>query len=317
MIAVVQFTHPGGEHTLSRDENKKGNIKQWNYDGHKRKFIKTTGVCIDESCQPVTNRDLLFWGEWEPASIVTQISPPPSDGRFPTVVHEPILELDKKGEPLAPYYGTKIKKRKGIPKKRERQNTDPFVFADGFYYCCCKQPRFRGLRDLETGSIILFGSTVSKERGGKFFELDTVFVVDDYRCYTPGTYTTDLKGFIPPKYDKLMGFSNWSDPKQDFVCFKGATFRDRDNFAGMFSYAPCKKCDGIVIGFPKVKIDSSSINSIFSSIDIINDKLFAAPKYSIMASLRDSKRIWDEISRQVDAQGYLKGIQFNYKTIIK
>ena len=65
-ICVVQFTHPGGEHTLSRAEKKAGNnIKGWNYDGHKRKFMRTIGTCLDNEDQLLVDQDLLFWGEWE------------------------------------------------------------------------------------------------------------------------------------------------------------------------------------------------------------------------------------------------------------
>ena len=73
-IYITQFTHPGGEHTLSRKEKKAGNIKQWNYDGHKRKFMRTTGSCLDDNGQLLTNQDLLFWGEWEPTSCVNPIT---------------------------------------------------------------------------------------------------------------------------------------------------------------------------------------------------------------------------------------------------
>ena len=305
---IVQFTHPGGEHTLSRPEKKTG-IKQWNYGKHRRKFIATTGACLDHSGRLLTNQELLFWGEWEPTSKVTTIFATSGSGVMPTLVHEPYLVLDPKRIPVVPYYG-----KTRTSKPSERQNTDPFVFADNFYYCCCKQTRFKQLQQLEKGSIILFGSTILAKQGRPYFVLDTVFVVGDFKCYTPGTYATDLAGFIPPVYDEIMGFKHWANPHQQFVCYKGATYREPIN--EMFSYAPCRIKDGGVIGFPRVRINSIPLNSIIAGKNIITDNLNSAPKYSLLVSASCSKLIWDEISKQVEGQGYLKGIQFYYKKII-
>jgi len=52
------------------------------------------------------------------------------------------------------------------------QNTDPFVFGGEFRYSWCLQPSRRSLRDLDMGSVILFGSRVNWK-----FVLDTVFVL--------------------------------------------------------------------------------------------------------------------------------------------
>ena len=39
MVKIVHLTHPGKEHTLSSAEKKSG-IKDWNFGGHRRKFMK-------------------------------------------------------------------------------------------------------------------------------------------------------------------------------------------------------------------------------------------------------------------------------------
>lgn len=312
-INIVQFTHPGGEHTLSATEKKNGSIKGWNYDGHKRKFIKTTGICLDNNGDVLTEQELLFWGEWEPTSYVTPITHFHGTGIMPALVQEPFLQKDYGGsvDSITPWYNGVMRKRKGNLKPCERQNTDPFVFADGFYYCCCKQ-HFKALRSLDKGSIILFGSTISTKQGGPYFVLDTVFVVDDFRVYTPANYKHDLHSFIPSDYDQMMGFNHWSNPTKQFVCYKGATYSKPIN--GMYSYVPSRKCNGTVIGFPRVKIDSRQLNGLFSGRKIITDNLNCAPRCTVMTNLNENRQVWDIISQQVQLQGYIKGLSFDYNT---
>ena len=154
---------------------------------------------------------------------------------------------------------------------------------------------------LDKGSIILFGSTISKI----YFVLDTVFVVGDSRIYTPRTYQNDLARFIPKYYEEIMGFANWNDPDNQFVCYKGATLSNQVN--GMYSFAPCMLHNGNQInGFPRVRINGSRIPGI------ITNNLFAAPKFTAQPDLYNAKSIWDDIVMQVEAQGFLKGISFKY-----
>ena len=144
--------------------------------------------------------------------------------------------------------------------------------------------------------------------------LDTVFVVGDSCDYTPGmsgTYKQDLHGFIPVDYDQIMGLGNWNNPNMNkFVCYKGATYGNKIN--GMFSYAPCKLCNGNVIGFPRVRIGGALLNRLFTGKIIFNDNLNTAPKITIMNCINDSKLVWDEISKQVQQQGFIKGLSFKY-----
>ena len=76
---------------------------------------------------------------------------------------------------------------------RGRENTDPYIFGDTFYYCCCKQtsrktgkPKYLQT-DLAKGSLILFGCKLKDK-----FLLDTVFVVKDviqyFTCSTDNLY---------------------------------------------------------------------------------------------------------------------------------
>ncbi len=310
-IYTVQFTHPGGEHILSRAQKKAGNIKGWNYGDHKRKFMRTFGTCLDNNNQLIVGQDLLFWGEWEPTSSVAPVTQFQGNGVMPTLVQSPFLQKNQAGNVIAPPFI--IKTRSNVRKQYMRQNTDPFVFADNFYYCCCKQ-HLKTLRSLDPGSIILFGSTVSAKQGGPYFVLDTVFVVGESRGYVPGssgTYKQDLKGFIPADYDQIMGFGNWNNPNNNqFVCYKGATFNNPVN--GMYSYVPCKLCNGNIIGFPRVRIHGTVLNKLFTGKVLFNNNLNTGPKITIMSSLNDSKLVWNEISQQVQQQGFLKGLSFKY-----
>lgn len=317
VICTVQFTHPGGEHVLSRNEKKAGSIKGWNYDGHKRKFMRAIGTCLDNKDQLLVDQDLLFWGEWEPTSSVAPVTQFQGNGVMPALVQTPFLQKNNAGNVIDPWNNGVVRTRNGQKHPCERQNTDPFVFADNFYYCCCKQS-FKKLRSLVPGSIILFGSTISAKQGGPYFVLDTVFVVGDSRDYIPGksgTYKQDLKGFIPVDYDQIMGLGSWKNPNMNqLVCYQGATYGNKIN--GMFSYAPCKLCNGNVIGFPRVRIDGTLLNRLFNGKVIFNDNLNTAPKITIMNSLNESKLVWDEISKQVQQQGLIKGLSFKYKNQI-
>ena len=114
-VYIVQFTHPGGEHTLNRQEEK-NYIKEWNYGGHKRKFLKAVGQCVKEDGSLTPKKELLFWGEWEPTSKVKPVSGTEGTALMPKYVHEPFLQRSKGSLILPPYYNSKGK---------GRQNTDP------------------------------------------------------------------------------------------------------------------------------------------------------------------------------------------------
>jgi len=298
-VYIVQFTHPGGEHTLNRQE-KNACIKEWNYGGHKRKFLKAVGQCVKEDGILTPKKELLFWGEWEPTSKVNPVSGTVGTALMPKYVHEPFLQRSKGSLILPPYYNSKGK---------GRQNTDPFVFGDNFLYSCCKQRKrirnsarteFTKLGELEKGSIILFGSTISKKQGGPYFVLDTVFVVGDYKNYNSMNSLTDLKGFVPSEYFDIMGFTNWK-PVNDFVCYKGATASNP--YDGMFSFVPCKPFDSANTGFPRVKLTKADL-------DFISDNLNAAPKFEDKIPIKVQ---WDIICDVVRKQGFELGVNFEYQ----
>lgn len=301
-VLIVQFTHPGGEHAVSRKELAKG-VKEWNYGAHRRKFIKAAGQYVMANGVLSSKQDLLFWGEWEPTSKICSISSAIGAGVTPQFVHEPFLQKDTNGLVLPPF--TNSKNGKG------RQNTDPFVFGDFFLYSVCKQRKkiknstlseFTQLGVLEKGSIILFGSTISKKLGGPYFVLDTVFVVGDYKAYQTKNAPSDLSSFVPNDYCDLMGFANWN-PGNDHICYKGATTSNPIN--GMFSFVPCKPCSSGVTSFPRVVLTRSNLS-------IISENLNAAPKFTT-ASVISPTNCWTQICNIVKKQGFEMGVNFEYK----
>ena len=299
-VYIVQFAHPGAEHSIGSQEKKTG-IKEWNYGGHKRKFLKAFGQCVTKDGSLTSPKELLFWGEWEPTSNFSKVCSTTGTGVQPDFIHEPFLSKGVGGLILPPYI---IKKRK----THTRQNTDPFVFGDYFIYSNCKQRKninksvitiFTKIGTLEKGSIILFGSTISKKQGGPYFVLDTVFVVGDYKCYNTKTSHTDLSGYVPSDYVDIMGFTKWMPT--DYVCYKGASVSNP--FDGMFSFVPCKPFDSTNVGFPRVKLTSKDIK-------FISDNLNAAPKYE---DLSNTKNIWNKICEIVRSQGFELGVNFKYQ----
>ena len=301
-VLVVQFTHPGAEHTISLQEKKTG-VKQWNYSSHRRKFLRTDGQYILEEGTLSAKQTLLFWGEWEPASKFKKIDDVIGQGIVPVYVHEPFVERDNDGLVLPPL-SIKIHN-----KDKKRQNTDPFVFGECFLYSCCKQRR-KNMVDitqigmLEKGSIILFGSTISSKWGSPYFVLDTVFVVGDYMAYYDNKARSGLCGYVPQYYCDIMGYEdNANNDGRLFMCYKGATASNPVD--SMFSFVPCRPCSGKVLGFPRVKLTQDDLW-------FISNNLNAAPKYT---HTDNPKQIWDNLCEIVKSQGFELGVNFEYTVL--
>lgn len=308
-ICFVQFTHPGSEHGIDRGS---ANYKSWNYGEHKRKFLKATGSLFDKG-KIESDQDLMFWGEWEPQSQVTRITNPHWSKDYPKYMHVPQLDLS------APKFNTL-----GQP----RQNTDPFVFADRFYYRCCKQQKFSSLKNLEKGSIILFGSTINANKTSAYFAVDTVFVVGDYREYDSSAYKEQLEGFISADYDEIVGIGlDRSDKNSEkacgeveasvssfsagagYRCYSGAT--PNDKVGNMYSFVPCKRYENGTIGFERLKVSESDFSSIKAWRNILTNNLNAAPKITEL-SIADNFKAWTILRDLTKAQGLLEGVSFKY-----
>lgn len=280
----------------------------WNSEPyHRRKFLQAEGEFVASDGQGVESSLLRFWGEWEPASEMCRLV-----GDSPRCLHVPFLKKDDQskytsemgaaphcGGDNAPKCNGKAKESKGL------QNTDPFVFADHFFYGACQQNSKKGnptnMQSLEKGSIILFGSRLK----GKFV-LDTVFVVEDEHEYSPGSMATDLKGFAPDVYPYIMqmgGHDKWT-------CYKGASFQEP--FHQMYSFVPCRKCDGSEEqGFDRPVLDDADFKGCCNK-QILSDGQQTQNRKVTPVSDAEAQKIWEAVRNSIRRQGYLEGFNFKY-----
>ena len=235
----VQFPHPGGEHKPGRNGKIGWNrSRRWNnihqkhsVNPHKRKFMQFRGQWIDQDDIRHTD-DLRAWGEWEPESEI-------------------IHEFDAKdGGTHHPNY---LWRPYWVRKDNYRclHNTDPFIFGDRFLYSNCGQSAEskKGLKHLDRGSVIAFGSKVKREPK---WALDAVFVVRDSVPYDPLNPSMALEGKVPRAFLEVTGGPLTSNPKlkksaddgnaQEFRLYRGAT--PNDPVDEMFSFFPAIPADG-------------------------------------------------------------------------
>lgn len=273
----VQFLHPGKEH-----EPDQGNVRSWNRDRHRRKFLLSTGTTETDRRE----QDLVFWGEWEPPSeVVERVDRPIEDG--PRYVFRPYWVVPESLGGL--------------------QNTDPFVF-DGFYYSICKQTRSTGptqLRHLRPGSVILFGSHLRGE-----FVLDTVFVVRSYVDHTNRNYREVLEGKVPEHYptvalapfyaNKPNGAGGCAEATELRLYF-GATLNDP--VEGMFSYFPCQAYRRGTRGFARPQIRLPGI---------VNPACLMGNPLNRDTDPERFPSLWQEVREQVVRQGCEIGVQARF-----
>ena len=244
MPSIIQLFHPGPEHGYDKSLSKNGQLlKDWhvsvNKNGkpvsHKRKFLSCKGSYIIDGIKK--NGDLLFWGEWEPPSHVEKLEQSECIEN-PKFLHTPFIP-----DQLSVYQNDLYNG------KHRYQNTDPFVFGKYFMYSNCMQKK-KSLRELEEGSLIIFGSKVNMH-----FVIDTVFVVKEaakYHCLDDvEKMNTGLFPEIVTKF--ITDDKNRVNEPFGFTLYKSVTFDDREAKAGhgMYSFVPAKVNDGTKKGFPR------------------------------------------------------------------
>ena len=281
-LCFIQFIHPGGEHTPDC-----GNMKTWNRGKHKRKFMTAEGRYLDGG--KVLSDNIIFWGEWEPESeVVTRIAASVVNG--PTNLYRPFYRRPSS------YVGL--------------QNTDPFVFGEQFHYCICQQHakgRPTQMRNLERGSVILFGSCLNDQ-----FVLDTVFVVSHYwidHCrndhrkllqdHVSDTYWDVVLSPLYPE-DPGAECSKCGGDQSDcsFRLYFGATWEQPID--GMFSFFPCMAEAVSSVGFAR---------PVIVLPDQITNDLNEGRKHTYVRSLGDMALLWKEVSEQVVSQGLHLGVR--------
>lgn len=303
-IRLVQFLHDGGEHITCFMENVKGLNKQevikagyipCTKGKHRRKFIKNIGKYLTNVQGEVVKEELMCWCEWEQPSYFEPIK---------------YSNTEKQEVGFPKYIHTKLE---AIESEELRENTDPYIFGDKFYYCVCKQSIKNGsprvTQKLDKGSVILFGSHKDGE-----FVLDTVFVINGYTEYEPNMIHKFLEegrvsntyyqaGLVPVRtYASIEGTNN------DYTLYTGATYDNPVEVEGskMYSFFPCKpykEGKGFkkpVIRFGKDVTDrlgglkfNSKLTQNISTTEITED---------------DAMYLWQEVVKQVVAQGLCLGV---------
>ena len=273
-LRFVQFPHPGREH-----EPDSGGGKVWNTlsSQHARKFMEFGGQWIDDDGS-VRSGGLRAWGEWEPESdVICGLSQPRQDSQYPHYLWHP-------------YY---------VPKDNYKclHNTDPFIFGERFLYSNCKQQTLSGLRQLERGSVIAFGSG-RKIAGERKWVLDTVFVVSDSLMYSAPEARRVLADAAPETFLTVTGGPMVDSKNQaSFRLYKGAT--PDDPVEGMFSFFPAMPADGDA-GFPRPMIDLPS--------EYFNPKSWQAQKgLRRNCTIVELRGLWNSLVAQVRGAGLLVG----------
>lgn len=282
MSKVIQFFHPGGEHS-------KKSGSEWNTGNHKRKYLKVQGSYLNSVNQKQQSKNLYFWGEWEAQSnIIKELNH--SNSLLPKLIFEP-------------YYKQPI----------GNVNTDPFVFGNQFHYCICKQGHYPSLREkLEKGDIILFGSHKNDA-----FILDTLFVIKDWIEYEVENIDEVKSKFnkvfvdvslLPLTQIQIQSKQNseikieektkgcyqpvyTTDDDESIVLkkkyrvYSAAMYSDRDSFDGIYSFAPAMV--GGENGFerPKIKLDGILSQSQNQGIKISENQ--------------NKKEVWESITKQL------------------
>jgi hypothetical protein len=269
----VQFIHPGGEHWPDD-----GDLKRWNRDQHRRKFLKSRGRYLNGG--DVHDGEIEFWGEWEPESrVAKRYAERVEDG--PHFLYEPYFVRHRDGG--------------------WRQNTDPFVFGQQFHYTGCLQHTRRGptqLRHLAPGSILLFGSCRQKSR----FVIDTVFVVGEHHFdHSAADHLATLRPAVSDTYWAVTGepwYSGDLPAAQSHRLYFGATHEQR--IGGMFSFFPCRPLDLDGGGFARPEIAIPGF---------ITRHLTQGKKIARDLSLAELDELWETVVAQVEAQGLALGIE--------
>ena len=269
--------HPGPE----ADPNGETRIS-WNTGDHRRKFLKSGGTRLDENREPLRG-DIVFWGEWEPESkVVKRLETKLKGGPFPRYIYKPYYVNPKSDENY---------KNKGL------QNTDPFVFGGPFRYSLCQQPHYPSLRNLEKGSVILFGSRIDGR-----FALDTVFVVSDDVEYNPQncdallqqddeTYKiVTVKPILAQMGDANNKTCVGKRNPETLRSYWSATYDKRERFGGMFSFFPCQAYAEDSLGFTRPTIRMRGL---------ISDKKSQGIKNTECSSLGEIHDYWNKVVEQV------------------
>jgi hypothetical protein len=292
MPKIIYFFHPGKEHGYDKNCSQNGVLlKDWNCGEHRRKFLLNEGSYIKNGKK--YKGKLLFWGEWEPPSEVKKLQSNSSQPENPKYLHIPFLPTDEQIKKYQKKIGKTSQCKKSCCRDAESccRDTDPFVFGKSFIYEICLQRHFTSLRNLEKGSLIIFGSHLNKR-----FVIDTVFVVKNVKEH----YSfEDVIKMNLGKYPEIATKFIIANSNNKFTLYTGATYEDQVN--GMYSFVPAKVYDGQEKGFPRISLPKSSIHE--------KQNMGIAKKDN--ASEKDISDLWRDIKKEV-SKNHVLGINFKF-----
>ncbi|MDQ2985080.1 MAG: hypothetical protein M3R70_14350 [Actinomycetota bacterium] len=229
-VRLVQFPHPGGEHSMPASGRRPWKLGREN---HARTFLLSPGTYRSDVQAEDQHGKVAFWGEWEGAvDLAAEVDWIPGGPRW-------LCRPDP--------HAAEPPSDDGSPP----QNTDPFVWGDAIRYTFCRQPGNGKLRRLGRGSVILFGSSLDHR-----FVLDAVLVVagwvehrrrDDLAGYADETY---MGATIDPMY-------GWGEDGHTYRLYVGAT--PDEPVDGMFSFVPCRRAAGARSGFARPPIELNGL----------------------------------------------------------
>ena len=282
--------HPGGEPgQCSKNQSLTvRSIIPWNTNGHCRKFMVHNGEYVSSRTQKQPIKDsLIFWGEWEPHSIIKSIYGIKS---VPQCLLEPVFSG---------------KMPKGA------LNTDPMIFGERFYFTNCRQnnknnkKKSTSLQKLTRGSLILFGS----HSGGAFL-LDTVFVVKEgHKIKKIGDAEKIIKRYgneslycanLEPLFSGRCGSSFFSQ----YTLYEGVTYDERSEYGGMFSFVPARV--GNSSPFNRIPF----VNSGILHCCVINPELQQNFKRTEFSNIKCVSNIFNLVVKKVVGQSCVLGIRF-------
>ena len=267
MPKIIQFLHPGGEHS-----EKSGKI--WNpHPPHKRKFVSWNGEYVEKIDSSTKKGNIDFWCEWEAES--TLLDSKNRNNKYPRNL-------------FSPYYTHFVKGNKC-------ENTDPFVFGDQFYYSICKQGN-KNMRNLENGTLILFGSNINQK-----FVLDTVFIIKDNIPYRKSNYNhlkeSSNGAFFETAILPVVHNNNKDDRYNrcnlDNTDYKVYIAQMKEENSKIFSYVPC------VLHSDNWGFERPAITGGF-----ISDRLNQNLRYSREMSIIDIQKYWEKMTESLIKRGF-------------
>lgn len=280
-IRIIQFLHPGPEHRPGPDGQKPWNTRDKH---HRRTFVRQAGRCLSRLGETPVQAELDFWCEWEPEAEAVSPKPRAIPGG-PKHLFRPLLL------PRNDYAGL--------------HNTDPCVFG-GFYFCICKQPTYKSLKQLARGSVLLFGSCLNDQ-----FVVDTVFVVASYERYDRDT-REDLdvsdeyrQIALAPLFPEVAGGKcRTAEPANWFNLYRGATVDCPVD--GMFSFFPCMPASD----------EPGFARPVIRMPKYVTDNHKQGIKGTVVESAEAAREVWERVVGQVRDQGLWLGVEAEMPALV-